>query len=489
MKFIICKRHLIYIIALILLAIFYASLSRNILPSSDAVSVMLEGKDVASGNLGLAGWYLSTVSFYFTEVIWYALATKLAGYSSHQAYIIPALMYSCLVLLAFYLSREKLGSVWALVFSIGIPSAFASLNTLIPVIHIGTYVYTLISFALIERFINKKERKYIVAFIILATLTCFSDDITNYILVAPLFLSGLFFFVKNRSPYNLYVAMAVLIAYALAKAMQYYASISGLFILPGIPSPQFIDFDLIGKNLYLFTEGMLRYTGAFFFGKSPSDPEAIKSIILLIVFALFCTNTYKALRISYTTSIVDMSLCVACLIMIPAFVLSNRPIDVWSIRYLVPFFIFAPIIIGRAKATNGLIYNILAVFLVVFLAYGSGFSQRTDHSNDILNKLKTTLRENGLKDGYGSFWFASSLSIDGDLKVAPLDVNRVLNIFACNKWLSKNDWYSDGGNFIIIDDDQMRDIALKEIGNPEKVIQTGDKRIFIYEKKITYSCQ
>ncbi|AVZ13188.1 hypothetical protein DBP88_07070 [Enterobacter hormaechei] len=489
MKFIFCKRHLIYFIALIVLTIFYATLSRNILPSSDAVSVMLEGKDVASGNLGLAGWYLSTVSFYFTEVIWYALATKLTGYSSHQAYIIPALMYSCLVLIAFYLSREKLGSVWALIFSIGIPSAFASLNTLIPVIHIGTYVYTLISYILIEKYTNKKELKYLVAFILLATLTCFSDDISNYILIAPLFLSGLFFCVKNKSLYNLYVVMAVLIAYALAKAMQYYASISGLFILPGIPSPQFIDFDLIGKNLYLFTEGMLRYTGSFFFGKSPSEPEAIKSVILLIVFALFCTHTYKALRISYKISIVDMSLCVACLIMIPAFVLSNRPIDVWSIRYLVPFFIFAPIIIGRAKTTNGLIYYILAVFLVVFLAYGSGFSQRTDHSNDILNKLKTTLRENGLKDGYGSFWFASSLSIDGDLKVAPLDVNRVLNIFACNKWLSKNDWYSTGGNFIIIDDDQMRDIALKEVGNPVKVIKTGDKSIFIYNKNITYSCQ
>ena len=99
------------------------------------------------------------------------------------------------------------------------------------------------------------------------------------------------------------------------------------------------------------------------------------------------------------------------------------------------------------------------------------------------------MRENGLKEGYGSFWFASSLSIDGDLKVAPLDVNRVLNIFACNKWLSKNDWYSTGGNFIIIDDDQMRDIALKEVGNPVKVIKTGDKSIFIYNKNITYSCQ
>ena len=484
MKFIFCKRHLIYFIALIVLTIFYATLSRNILPSSDAVSVM------CIRDRPWPCWMVPIHRFILLyRGHWYALATKLTGYSSHQAYIIPALMYSCLVLIAFYLSREKLGSVWALIFSIGIPSAFASLNTLIPVIHIGTYVYTLISYILIEKYTNKKEFKYLVAFILLATLTCFSDDISNYILIAPLFLSGLFFCVKNKSLYNLYVVMAVLIAYALAKAMQYYASISGLFILPGIPSPQFIDFDLIGKNLYLFTEGMLRYTGSFFFGKSPSEPEAIKSVILLIVFALFCTHTYKALRISYKISIVDMSLCVACLIMIPAFVLSNRPIDVWSIRYLVPFFIFAPIIIGRAKTTNGLIYYILAVFLVVFLAYGSGFSQRTDHSNDILNKLKTTLRENGLKEGYGSFWFASSLSIDGDLKVAPLDVNRVLNIFACNKWLSKNDWYSTGGNFIIIDDDQMRDIALKEVGNPVKVIKTGDKSIFIYNKNITYSCQ
>ncbi|MEA7940801.1 hypothetical protein ONO84_24735, partial [Salmonella enterica subsp. enterica serovar Virginia] len=37
--------------------------------------------DIANGNITLKGWYLSTVTFYFTDLVWFALAIKLFGYS------------------------------------------------------------------------------------------------------------------------------------------------------------------------------------------------------------------------------------------------------------------------------------------------------------------------------------------------------------------------------------------------------------------------
>lgn len=52
----------------------------------------------------------------------------------------------------------------------------------------------------------------------------------------------------------------------------------------------------------------------------------------------------------------------------------------------------------------------------------------------------------------------------------------------------KNYWYERGGNFIITDDEVMRNITIKEIGNPSKVIDVGDKKIFVYDKNITFNC-
>lgn len=49
------KKIAIYAICFIILAFFYASISRQILPSSDAVSGLLEGKDIADGNWTLSG--------------------------------------------------------------------------------------------------------------------------------------------------------------------------------------------------------------------------------------------------------------------------------------------------------------------------------------------------------------------------------------------------------------------------------------------------
>lgn len=48
----------------------------------------------------------------------------------------------------------------------------------------------------------------------------------------------------------------------------------------------------------------------------------------------------------------------------------------------------------------------------------------------------------------------------------------------------KNYWYERGGNFIITDDEVMRNITIKEIGNPSKVIDVGDKKILFTIKTL-----
>ncbi|EJB9353360.1 hypothetical protein MXH24_003074, partial [Salmonella enterica] len=148
----------------------------------------------------------------------------------------------------------------------------------------------------------------------------------------------------------------------------------------------------------------------------------------------------------------------------------------------------APVVIGRSNTSKGWKFIVFGLVTTSVLLCSIYIQEKKDTSNDIINQIKNTVRQNNLTNGYASFWFASSASIDRDISIAPIDVNRGLNILACNKWLSKNYWYERGGNFVITDDDVMRNITIKEVGKPSKIIDVGDKKIFVYDKNITFSC-
>ncbi|EIQ9623720.1 hypothetical protein LWD69_000219, partial [Escherichia coli] len=280
------KKTAIYIIGFIFLTFFYASISKQILPSSDAVSGLLEGKDIADGNWTLSGWYLSTVSFYFTDIIWYGLASKVFWYGQYQAYCIPAIMYSMVTLMTFYLSKERLSSLWAISFCVALPSGFAVLNVLIPVIHVGTYVSMLFCFIMLDNFSKTRSLISLSLYILVLALACFSDDIIKLLIIAPVAISSVIFIVKTKSQKNLIILVATIFAYVASKIMTMYARAHNWYILPGVPDPTFVAFDDILNNLYLFVKGFLLYSGAFFFGKPPSDITALISVFCFVVMIL-----------------------------------------------------------------------------------------------------------------------------------------------------------------------------------------------------------
>ncbi|EBY1856813.1 hypothetical protein DU134_24240, partial [Salmonella enterica subsp. enterica serovar Ohio] len=73
--------------------------------TSDGASLFLEAKDMADGNILLRGWTLSTVSFYFTEAIWYTIVIRIFGDSIYLMYVLPAVFYTITIMLVFALSH------------------------------------------------------------------------------------------------------------------------------------------------------------------------------------------------------------------------------------------------------------------------------------------------------------------------------------------------------------------------------------------------
>ena len=122
------KLELLYWLAtFIVLSIIYSMIAKNIIPNSDVMSSFREARDITEGNIFLSGWDLSTVSFYFTEIIPYAIAIKIIGFNENLYYIVPGIFMSMLVTLSLYISHTKSrASLWPVLSVFGIPTVFSS---------------------------------------------------------------------------------------------------------------------------------------------------------------------------------------------------------------------------------------------------------------------------------------------------------------------------------------------------------------------------
>ncbi|HHB1424832.1 TPA: hypothetical protein ACOQZT_000808 [Serratia odorifera] len=479
------KKPALYLALFLLLCFIYLQITAGIIASSDGASGLLEGRDLAAGNILLSGWSLSTVSFYFTDLIWYAAATLLAGYGAWQSALLPSMMLALLSVFSLYLSvKDGKKKLWPIVIGFAAPGAFAALNTLMPVIHIGTYIYILGCFMLADRYANRGGVSCLIALGLLLAITLFSDNISSYLAVVPLCLSYGYAAYQQKSAKHAGVVVMVILSSLLAKLIAAGFDALGGFYLPGIPSPTFVNFDDIGNNLYLFTKGLILYFNADIFGKAPTSKQTLFYLINLFGMLMFFLYLARAAKKIKSLSPLDITLGLAALIMIPAYLISNRPIDVYAVRYLVPVFIFGAIFIARNIEMNAKVsYLLTAVFIIA--AAGSWRAEPLRNNPDeIINQLKDAIRNNHLQRGYASFWYASSVSIDGDISIAPIEIDQNTHKISASRWLSDARWYTRGGDFFIADTPAMAELIKRHYGDPVRVIAVNEKSLLVYTRNI-----
>lgn len=122
--------------------------------NSDAATVLLEGRSMASGNLALSGWSLSRDSFWTIDALGYLLTTLLAGVRPVLLDVVPSAFAAIAVLLGCLLSaggrRHRVASVAAtatVLILLALPA-----RPLVPYlvqsgVHVGTALWCLAAFA------------------------------------------------------------------------------------------------------------------------------------------------------------------------------------------------------------------------------------------------------------------------------------------------------------------------------------------------------
>src|ERR1700722_20183608 len=93
--------------AAVVLMYCYLRIAGTVPVLSDGAANALQAQDMLHGNLLLAGWWVTDVSFLTTELPQYALVIAAAGLRPEVVHICAAITYTLLVLLVAYVARGR----------------------------------------------------------------------------------------------------------------------------------------------------------------------------------------------------------------------------------------------------------------------------------------------------------------------------------------------------------------------------------------------
>lgn len=470
----------------IFMTIIYYRISQRIPINSDTASGIIEGFDISNGNFLLKNWSLSTVPFYFTDLIWYAIAIKFLGLNYLLSYIIPAILLSLLCVTMISASENKAIGFLFTLFFIGSPVIFLAKNIVIPVIHVGTYLYCVLALLLSVRYVKYNKKNNLVILFLVMTLTYFSDGIAVCIALIPSVMVVLVTFLTRQIDSKwLIVACVNTVSFLASKAIWVLFSRYG-FEIPYVFPTSFATVSALYVNISDLFEAMLRFSGSYFFGMDPYEKQTIwKCISFFILILLFIVIASRLIKLKKIDSL-DIYLLTATLIMPIAFSGSTIASGISSARYILPFFIFGVILAARHTTCDMINFRTKAVIAIFILCCSVNHiieSIHTPKANNLFKQMSQDLSNAGLKNGFADFWFSSSISLYGQVQVSPVhyDYTKLIQ----KNWLSKKTWYKENNNFVIIHDEGTKKTVLHTFGEPARIVYAAGMPVYVWNKKIT----
>lgn len=470
----------LYICAFAVLSYVYMRVAMRVPVNSDGAAALLIARDIAEGNVFLQGWSLSTVSFYFTELVPFAVAIKLVGWHTGLFYLVPGMMLATAVLLSFHLcAQTRPEANWPLLVVIATPGFFAANLLLVPCIHMGAYIAGLFSWALVRRYRENGALWVLVLLWLVLSAVLFSDDIARYFLLAPLCLASAWTAYKQGSRRDLLLLACAVGAVIGSKLLGLVFSHFNGFRLPGLNEVTFASYDSLGQNLNLAVQGTFMFFEADFFGRPVISIQGVltaaRAAVVVGLVVAFVRVAKRLVALNYY----ELAWLLSALIMLSAYVGSNLPVNVMTTRYLVPVFIFGSLLVASAYPITG---RVRRWFVLLAVGYFGVFLFQIDSRPVIaeqVSPIAAELDKRKLDSGYATFWNANANAFISGTKIAPVSVDGAV---VPRRWLSKEQWYDGVGTFLILDTPQEVDIAQAQLGNADELLIVDGKYLLIWTK-------
>ena len=513
-----------YLITGLVLLVVYVRLSMTYGLNSDSANILLMGNDLVHGNLLLHSWFMSDVSFYSTELIQYALLVAIFGLHAQTAHIAAGMTYTLTFLLAVALARAGTSGRPALIRTLiagGImlaPSFGLGVFALdLSVGHIGTSVPLLLTWLLLDRVgpvgagqagagSSGRPRWWVpVVTALLLAWVLLADPIVLVVGLLPLgvaaiilsartfYLAGGSWLSRLRAAwYPLSLIAAAGAAYELAGQAYLLVHKAGGYGLNPLPF-KISSWNGLHNNMPASWK-VLEIFGANFAGLD--GVQLLLAFLHLASIAVVLTAMTIACLRYFRISLIDQVLGIAIVVNVALYMLTNAAgLAAHEVAVIVPFgAVLAARMLPRLRLPSRAQLAAAVVGPLVLAGYTAGLGwELAQPALPMQNtQLATWLEQHHLSYGLSGYWTSSSVTIDGNGKVAV----RALMQYTMRRdlWMSDEDWYNPAkyyANFIVLDSQpgyfthwEPTALVEKYFGTPDRVYHDGPYTIEVWNHNL-----
>lgn len=468
---------------IVVLFIAYYLASQSVALNSDTVNALLQGNAIAHGNVMLNGWTLSNISFYTTDLLYYAALVWIGGFHLSILRIGSALIYAVIVMLAIELSiRHKSNMYWRIgivLLLIGLPIEDLASVAFSPMDHTNTLVFVLAA-VLLSTLRRNKLISYILVPLILA-FAAVGDTLTLFVGIIPIAIAS---FMKRDWIMAVLTVTSGIVARIIAKHIHGFTLYPTYF--------RFSKLSDLPHHISYAIHGILSFTGADFFAHK-LNLQSMLSVVHLISTAIIIYIAYTAIKRWRELDYIGLVLIIGMVVDLCAFLFSTFPVGDSSDRYLLTFIIFGSVLVARQyewiQLRNVKRLNLYIGLSVITLAYMVSFlGFPTPNANQGERDVINFLAEHHMTNGYGNYWDASIMTAvsNGSVTVRPLYITSS-NTISEYYWESNHNWYNKPAHFIIFDDTMGFTLQRidQDFGKPQKVYRIGKYTIADWNTNIT----
>lgn len=505
------------LIAAVLLTGYYIRIFYVMGIDSDYSNLLLEAKDIISGNIFLNGWTQTGISFLTTDLLFYLIAVLVKGVTRESYWVASGLMTACMFFSALPLlkmgkKQEFKLTEWIVFCGICAFPSLAGANLLRA--HTGVYIWIFLAIACFYKIYQEESEKkiYYVLFALSIVLGCIGDAIIYIVLIAPVFLICLRDLLlnqpqkKKRSLCVIGVTVGAVILGTVIEKIYYFLGTANKNSFLEIKV--FEDFSnypakfctylhaVLGLNHADFTQQKLVSLDTFFFFVS----------VLLVVFGYIIMAIHiREFVLGKKTDIISQVLSLGFFLISVIFIITNVAVDINSARYIGSCSVIFAILIVRYMR----IYKIfskrfasekISCRIVAIVLGGALLVHNFIPLSDLplmsseQERVTAVLQENNLKRGYANFWDSSVVTVlsKSKVKIRPISIIESVNALG---WGSKDSWYKEKAEFVLVRTPEWDgsgvtyENVVSQFGEPERIIEFENYKVFIYGYDISKKIQ
>lgn len=460
-------------VGLVAVGVLTAMVARAYPVSSDDATGMLEAASILRGNLLLAGWKVSNVSFVATDLPYYVVAVALRGMDPSLLRDVPSAVYAVAVGLAIALAASGVRrgglAMAAAALLLGFPSGGLAEFVTKGYIRVGTSIGLFAGLIALAGPAGRPVSTTRLALYMAAVgLTLLSDTYMLVIGVIAVLVVCLLGLARGETYEDVglrRVALATLLTAPLALGGTWLIRATGGFETEPLPLKDYLwsehPLQRAAANLRALTDHLPSlYRCDLPAGRGWPGWAAWLGCMIgpaLLAYAAWwgCPARRRRVRGDFTGDVLWVSMALG----LAAFVASANEKDRGTLRYMVPFLLSGAVLTARVVGERMVPTRRVAGALVVLAAaYGMTVAGNlaTAPVEDPAANLAVWLKAHGLQHGYGPYWDASIVTASGRGYVAVRPIRgRELTpggemVVEPFRWMSDEAWYREGPvNFVV----------------------------------------